>query len=210
MFDEITTTLKRFIGLFRQGTALPWTILLPLVLLVVAWPLLRIGLDDERATFMAAFVLAMGLRLVLQSDGSIRMTRSQISRRGTVILALVFGPGMLAALVWIGQPIWCQRFLSLYFLIMAALYVLDVIDGKHMMVRYFLPAERNQRADALMTRVMAIYQMALLLLNETLIAQTSLTVWLVYFGLLPMLSHRVLLALVKTVDEAYAKGYGRL
>ena len=210
MFDEITTTLKRFIGLFRQGTTLPWTILLPLVLLVVAWPLLRIGLDDERATFMAAFVLAMGLRLALRSDGTIRATREQMSRRATVVLALVFGPGILAALIWIGEPIWCQRFLSLYFLIMAALYVLDVIDGKHMMVRYFLPADRNHGADPLMTRAMAIYHMTLLLLNETLIAQTSLTVWLVYFGLLPMLSQRVLIALVRTVDEAYAKGYGRL
>ena len=210
MFDEITTTLKRFIGLFRQGTTLPWTILLPLVLLVVAWPLLRIGLDDERATFMAAFVLAMGLRLALRTDGTIRATREQMSRRATVILALLFGPGVLAALIWIGEPIWCQRFLSLYFLIMAALYVLDVIDGKHMMVRYFLPADRNHGADPLMTRAMAIYHMTLLLLNETLIAQTSLTVWLVYFGLLPMLSQRVLIALVRTVDEAYAKGYGRL
>ena len=210
MLNDIIATLKHFVGLFRQGSKLPRTILLPLILLAVAWPLARIALDDERAAFMVAFVLAMGLRLVLQSDGTIRMTRSQMSVRATTILALVFGPGILAALIWIGQPIWCQRFLSLYFLIMAALYVLDVIDGKHMMVRHFLPDDRNHGADPMMTRVMAIYQMALLLLNETLIAQTSLTVWLVYFGLLPMLSHRVLLALVKTVDEAYAKGYGRL
>ena len=210
MFDDITTTLKRFAGLFRQGPALPRTLLLPLVVLALAWPLLRVALDDERATFMAAFVLAMGLRLVLCSDGTIRKTRSLMSRQGTAVVALICGPGVLAVLILIGQPLWCQRFLSLYFLVMAALYLLDVIDGKHMMVRYFLPAERDRGADPLMTRVMAIYQMALLLLNETLIAQTSLTVWLIYFGLLPMLSHRVLSALVRTVDEAYAKGYGRL
>jgi hypothetical protein len=52
--------------------------------------------------------------------------------------------------------------------------------------------------------------MALLLLNETMIANSSLNVWLIYFGLLPMLSHRVLLALVRTVDDAYAAGYGRM
>lgn len=210
MFDDVTATIKKFVGLFRQGTTLPWTILLPLIVIVLAWPLLRIAFDDERTAFMAAFVLAMGLRLALRSDGTIRKTRSLISGRGTAIIALAFGPGILAALILIGQPIWCQRFLSFYFLAMAALYLLDVIDGKHMMVRHFLPADRNPGADPLMTRVMAIYQMALLLLNETLIAQTSLTVWLVYFGLLPMLSHRVLIALVRTVDEAYAKGYGRL
>ena len=210
MFEDITTTLKRFVGLFRQGTTLPWTILLPLLAVLLAWPFLQVWLNDERAVFMAAFVLAMALRMALRSDGSIRKMRSQISTRGTVILALIFGPGVLAVLVWVGEPIWCQRFLSLYFLTMAGLYLLDVIDGRHAMVQYFLPAERNRGADALLTRVMAIYQMALLLLNETMIAQSSLTVWLVYFGLLPMLSHRVLLAVVRTVDDAYAAGYGRL
>ena len=210
MFEDITTTLKRFVGLFRQGTTLPWTILLPLLAVLLAWPFLQVWLNDERAVFMAAFVLAMALRLALRSDGTIRKMRSQISIRGTVVLALIFGPGVLAVLVWVGEPIWCQRFLSLYFLTMAGLYLLDVIDGRHSMVQYFLPAERNRGADALLTRVMAIYQMALLLLNETMIAQSSLTVWLVYFGLLPMLSHRVLLAVVRTVDDAYAAGYGRL
>jgi hypothetical protein len=208
--DDIFLTMKRFVGLFRQGTTLPWTILLPLLVVALSWPLLEVWLQDESATFMAAFVLAMGLRLALRSDGTIRKMRSQISIRSTAILALLFGPGVLALLIWIGEPIWCQRFLSVYFLVMAGLYLLDVIDGRHSMVQYFLPAERNRGADALMTRVMAIYQMALLLLNETMIAQSSLTVWLVYFGLLPMLSHRVLLALVRTVDDAYAAGYGRM
>ncbi len=207
--DDIFQTLKRFVGLFRQGTTLPWTILLPLLVVALSWPLLEVWLADERATFMAAFVLAMGLRLALRSDGTIRKMQTQISNRATAILALIFGPGVLAVLIWVGEPIWCQRFLSLYFLIMAALYLLDVIDGRHTMVQYFLPKDRNRGADALMTRVMAIYQMALLLLNEPMIANTSLTVWLVYFGLLPMLSHRILLALVRTVDDAYAAGYGR-
>lgn len=208
--DDLFLTLKRFVGLFRQGTTLPWTILLPLLVVALAWPLLRVWLNDESAAFMAAFVLAMGLRLVLRSDGTIRKLRSQVSNRSTVILALLFGPGVLALLIWIGQPIWCQRFLSVYFLVMAGLYLLDVIDGRHAMVKYFLPIDRNRGADGLLTRVMAIYQMALLLFNETMIANAPLTVWLVYFGLLPVLSHRVLLALVRTVDEAYAAGYGRM
>lgn len=208
--DDLFLTMKRFVGLFRQGTTLPWTILMPLLVVALSWPLLLVWLNDESAAFMAAFVLAMGLRLALRSDNTIRKMRSLISNRGTVLMALTFGPGVLALLIWIGEPVWCQRFLSLYFLVMAGLYLLDVIDGRHAMVQYFLPAERNRGADAMLTRVMAIYQMALLLLNETMIAQSSLTIWLVYFGLLPVLSHRVLLALVRTVDEAYAAGYGRL
>ena len=210
MDKDIVATLKRFALLFRAGRALPWTILLPLLVVAVSWPVLMAWLNDERATFMVAFVLAMGLRLVLRSDHTIARTRALLSGRGTAIVALVFGPGVIALLVWVGEPIWCQRFLSLYFLIMSGLYLLDVVDGRHAMVRYFLPADRARGADALMTRVMAIFHMALLLLNETVIATSSLTVWLVYFGLLPLLSQRVVLALVRTVDEAYAKGYGRL
>ena len=210
MFEDIFSTLKRFVGLFRQGTTLPWTILLPLFVVALSWPLLQVWLNNERSAFMAAFVLAMALRLALRSDGTIRKMRSQISTRSTVILALLFGPGTLGFLIWVGEPVWCQRFLSVYFLVMAGLYLLDAIDGRHAMVQDVLPPERNHGADALMTRVMAIYQMSLLLLNETMIANASLTVWLVYFGLLPMLSHRILLALVRTVDEAYANGYGRM
>ena len=210
MLDDITLTLQRFVGLFRQGSTLPWSILLPLVVVALGWPLLQLWLGDERTAFMAAFVLAMALRLALRSDGTIRKIRSQISNRGTVILALLFGPGVMAVLVLVGEPIWCQRFLSLYFLVMAGLYLLDVIDGRHSMVQYFLPPKRNRGADALLTRVMAVFQMALLLLNETMIAQGSLAVWLIYFGLLPMLSQRVLLALIRTVDDAYAAGYGRM
>ncbi len=207
--DEIFLTMKRFVGLFRQRSTLPWTIILPLFVVALSWPLLQVWLNDEKATFMVAFVLAMGLRLGLRSGCTIRKMRSQISTRSTAILVLLFGPGLLAMLILVGQPIWCQRFLSLYFLVMAGLYLLDVIDGRHAMVQYFLPSDRNRGTDPMMTRVMAIYQMALLLLNETLIANASLTVWLIYFGLLPILSQRVLLALMRTVDDAYAAGYGR-
>lgn len=203
-------TLKRFAGLFRIKTRLPWTILVPLLAVILSWPIFQMWLQDQRATFMLVFVLALGLRLVLRSGGTIRMMRSKISTRGTVIVTLLFGPGVVAGLIWIGEPIWCQRFLSVYFLMMSGLYLLDLVDGRHAMVRYFLPSGRDHAADSLMTKVIAIFYMALFLLNETLIAQSSLTIWLVFFGLLPMMSHRVLLALERTVDEAYAKGYGRL
>ena len=87
---DIFTTLKRFVGLFRQRTTLPRTILLPLLVVAVAWPILLMWFDDERATFMVAFVLAMGLRLVLRSDGLIRKVQTRISNRSTVILTLLF------------------------------------------------------------------------------------------------------------------------
>ncbi len=210
MFDEIFQTLRRFFALFRRGAALPWTILLPLAVMAVTWPFLRTLMPSEREAFMVAFVLAMGLRLVMRADGTITSLRAQMSNRNTLIAALLLGPAAMAVLVWKADPLWCQRFLSIYFAVTAALYILDVIDGRHAMVRHFLPADRPLGADPLMSRVLAVCYLAMVLLNETLIDQASLAMWLVYFGLLPILLHRLLLAVVRTVDEAYAKGYGRM
>lgn len=209
MLDEIYQTLQGFFALFRRGPRLPYSIILPLAVMAVVWPALRVFLPGEREAFMVAFLLAMGLRLVLRADGSIRTLQSHLSNRTTVILSLLVGPGIMALLIWKGEPLWCQRFLSLYFLGMASLYILDVIDGRHAMVRHVLPAERPRGSDPMMTRVMAICYLALLLLNETMIRQAPLGLWLLYFGLLPFLMHRLFLAVTRTVDQAYAKGLGR-
>ena len=205
MYEEMTQTFKAFTALFRRGTRLSWTILLPLIVIGVVWAVLRPVLHSEREAFMAAFVTAFALRLALRADGTIQSLTSQVSSRTALIMALMLGPIALMALVYLGDPAWCQRFLSLYFLIMASLYLLDVIDGRHAMLQHFLPGLRR-RADPMLSRVMAICYMALLLLNETLIREASLVVWLVYFGLLPVLLNRLLLAVTRTVDQAQARG----
>lgn len=209
MFEEIFVTMRAFFLLFQRGGRLPWTILLPLVVMAVCWPLLRVVLPSECEAFMFAFVLGMGLRFVLAADTTIHTLRSRISGRTTLILLLLLGPAALAMLIWAGEPIWCQRFLSMYFLIYACLYLLDVVDGRHDMVKDFFTAGHTSGADQMMGRVMAIFYLTLVLLNETLMRQTSLAVWLIYFGLLPIVMHRVQLALVRTVDAAYAHGFGR-
>lgn len=210
MLHEIYQTLRGFVALFRRGAALPWTIMLPLAVMALSWPFLRTLMPTEREAFMVAFVMAMGLRLVMRADGTITSLRSKLSGRTALIVALLLGPAAMAVLVWKADPLWCQRFLSVYFGITAALYLLDVIDGRHAMVRHFLSSDRARGADAMMSRVLAVCYLVLVLLNETLIHQASLALWLVYFGLLPIFLHRLLLAVVRTVDEAYAKGYGRL
>lgn len=209
MFDEIYVTLREFLALFRLRSRLNWTILLPLLLIAFLWPMLRVVLPSEREAFMLAFVLAMGLRLAMAADSTISGLCSKISGRTALILALLLGPAALAVLIWAGEPIWCQRFLSVYFLSYACLYILDVADGRHAMLNHFLPANRARGADPMMSRVLAVFYLALVLLNETLIQQTSLAIWLVYFGLLPILMQRLLVAVVRTVEQAYARGYGR-
>lgn len=207
--NEIIQTMRGFAALFRRGANLPWTIMLPLIVMALAWAALRYLSLPEREAFMAAFVLAMGLRVVMRADGTITTLHGKITNRRALTLALLIAPAALGVLIWKGEPLWCQRFLSVYFGVNACLYLLDVVDGRHAMVRHLLPGNRPRGADPMMSRVLAICYMALVLLNETLIHQASLVVWLIYFGLLPALLHRLLLALVRTVDEAYAKGFGQ-
>lgn len=209
MYEEAIQTFRAFVALFRRETRLPWTIFLPLVAMALVWAGLSLLKMSEREAFMVAFVLAIALRLAMRADGTIHALKGQVTNRTALILALMLAPMTLATLIWLGDPLWCQRFLSLYFLIMACLYLLDVIDGRHAMVRHVLPETRRKGADPMMSRVMALCYMALLLLNETLIREAPLVVWLVYFGLLPLFLNRLLLAVMRTVDEAHAKGLDR-
>ncbi len=210
MLAEIIKTVRRFLALFGPGAEQPWTIMLPLVVMASVWAVLRSLTLPEREAFMAAFVLAMALRMMMRADGTIATLQNQISDRRSLTLALMIAPAVLAVLIWQGEPLWCQRFLSVYFGVNACLYLLDVADGRHAMVRHLLPDTRPRGADPMMSRVLAIFYMALVLLNETLIHHASLSAWLIYFGLLPVLLRRFVLALMRTVDEAYAKGFGRL
>jgi hypothetical protein len=209
MLDDIMQTMRSFGALFRPRSTQMGSILLPLVVMSLAWAVLRILALPEQEAFMSAFVLATGLLVVMRADGTIATLQAKISNRQALTIAVLIGPAALAVLIWKGDPLWCQRFLSVYFGVTACLYLLDVIDGRHAMVRYLLPGDRPRGADPMLSRVLAVCYMALVLLNETLIQQAPLAVWLVYFGLLPALLHRLILALVRTVDEAYAKGFGQ-
>ena len=204
MLTDISLMMYSFVRLFRRTPPIPFEIMVPGLFIVIAWPLLRIGFDDPRAAFMVAFVAAMALRLAMRAQTSIRGARQHLSARATVILTLMFGPGVVGLMIWAGDPLLCQRFLSLYFLLLAALYVIDVVDGRNTLVRHFWPNPQMRAGDATMTRVMAIYNLAMVLLNETVVQMASQTTWLLYFGLLPLVSHIVMAALVRTVRTGFA------
>lgn len=202
MFAAIADSLAQFLRMFRRTTPFPVEILVPGLLILFAWPLLRIWLDDERTTFMVAFALGMGLRLAMKSDYMIRQTRAQFSSPATVLMILICGPGALALLIWTADPLFCQRFLSLYFLLAASLYVIDVVDGSYAIVGFRWPQPEMRPTDAMMTRVMAVYNLAMVLVNEAVIHEASQTTWLLYFGLLPLFTNIIRTALVRTVTES--------
>lgn len=204
MLDATFDTLSQFFRMFRRTAPFPVEILVPGLLILFSWPLLRVWLDDPRATFMVAFTLGMGLRLAMKSTTMITRTRAHFNSPATALLIMICGPGALAFLIFVAEPILCQRFLSLYFLFAAALYIIDVIDGNYTINQYRWPQPEMRATDAMMTRAMAVYHLAMVLANEVLIHHANQTTWLLYFGLLPLVSNIIRTALVRTVQEGCA------
>ena len=203
MLDQFIFNAQHLYHTLRRSAAFDVEILVPGLLILLVWPLLRIGLNDEATAFMTAFVLATALRLALKSEKMITRTRAHFSGPATTILVMVCGPGLLAVMAYHADPLVCQRFLSGYFLVAAALYVIDVIDGGHSIVRRRFPEPFMRSTDGMMTRAFAVYNLAMVLANETLIQNASQTTWLLYFGLLPLLSNMLRTALVRTVQDGH-------
>lgn len=174
-------------------------ILLPAVILLLSWPMFQVYLDNRAEAFMCAFALAMSVRYGLRFEFVVRNLRRSVPMRAVALLVLMAGPGILAILVWHGEPIWCQRFLSGYFLVLAALHTLDLITGEHRMIRSSWPSLVLPRAISMMSQVMAVYYLGMTVLNETLIANVDPVVWLGYFGILPLVSRIIVDRLVQTV-----------
>lgn len=203
ILDRIAGALADFVDLLRNQPPMDPLMAVPAVVLMVSWPMFQILFDDQAAAFMSAFVLAMAIRLALRFDLVVVRMGKSASPRLIAAVVLLTGPGILAALIWIGQPIWCQRFLSAYFLVMAGLHALDVIDGGNRIVGANWPGLVLPRAGQAMSQALVIHYLGMVLLNETLIARADPTLWLLYFGLLPLLSRMLLNALYQTVRRSY-------
>ncbi len=198
--SEWSKTLKNFLRLFRRGPALPQgLVFMPLVAAVV-WPLALIASGEARAAFMLTFVVTMALRFALGADRIIQKLSDHLAPRTAAIVVLMTGPGIMALLIWGGEPLWCQRFLSVYFGAMTLAYMADVLSDHPDVLSFHFARAWSRAPASLLARMMVIYHLAMLLLNETLIATAGLGAWLVFFALLPQISQRVGLALVRTAQ----------
>ncbi len=203
--EEWWKTLKAFGLLFRKGPALPpGLVVMPLIVAGV-WPLAVIASGDPRAAFMLTFVITMALRFALGAERIIEKLSRLVEPRTAAIVLLMCGPGIMALLIWSGEPLWCQRFLSLYFGLMTLAYLVDVMTGEPGVLTVHFARRLHRVPAVLLARMMVLYHLAMLLLNETLIAHAGLGAWLVFFALLPQISQRMALALVRTAHPMPAE-----
>lgn len=199
VLERVQETFAAIVDFLRARLSIDPLMVLPAVILLISWPMFQVLFDDRAEAFMCAFVLAMAVRFGLRLDVVVLRLRRSVSPKAVAFLVVLAGPGILALLVWQGQPIWCQRFLTAYFLILAALHMLDVIDGEHRLIRFSWPSLVLPRAAQIMSQIMVIYYMGMVLLNETLIAQVDPVIWLAYFGALPVMSRMIVASLYETV-----------
>lgn len=166
-------------------------ILLPGVVLTALWPLLRVAVEREADAFLLAFLVTIALRLAIKAEVLILTARSHIGRRAAIVVTLALGPGLLTFLALHGDPSWCQRFLSGYFLLMAALFLLDLIDGKAHLARHSWPEITQPGARRILGQVMVLNHLGMLLTNEMLIGHAGYGNWLIFMGYAPLISHLV-------------------
>lgn len=194
-------------GLGRMKGLAP-EILLPGLVLTALWPILRVTLGSEIEAFLLAFLVTVALRLAIKADRLIVTARTWLGTRATVIMTLALGPGLLTFLVLHGDPIWCQRFLSAYFLVMAALFLLDFIDGKALLTRQAWPDIEPACAQRVLGQLMVIYHLGMFLANETLISTSGFGNWLIFLGYAPLISHLVVQAMLAVLRDLAARGRG--
>lgn len=208
MTDHLQQPLDRLAQALNRAPIIAPEILMPGLVLSVLWPILRVVYDSEVDAFLLAFMVTVALRLAIKAEMLILTAQSRLGRRVTVLATLIFGPGLLALLILHGDPAWCQRFLSAYFLVMAALFFLDVLDGKGHLARHSWPEVNRPCARRVLAQLMVIYHLGMLLANETMMASSGFGNWLVFLGYAPLISHLVVQSLLAVLNDMAARGKG--
>jgi hypothetical protein len=201
MLRQTFESLRLFIGFFREIPPLPPKTFLPAVVLLLAYPLLSVllGPGEEGQAFVTAFLLALALRISVRFESMIVQLAGQFSRRETAVTGLLVALGPLFLLASIDDPLWCQRMQTAYYIILGSMFVSDMLANRSDMAARFWPWPQMRPHLGVMTRVMVLYNLGFLVLNESMIRVVEPSHWLLYWAVLPVLSHVALSLLVLTV-----------
>lgn len=204
MIKPLNQSLRQFVGLFRQAPPLSLRLLVPGMAMVPAFVVMAVwlGAGHEAEAFVTAFAIGLALRVGLRFESLVCRLLTSFSARQTLAMVVPLALGPLSLLIWLDDPLWCQRMQSLYFIILGSMFLSDVIGQRNDMAALFWPWERMTRYLPALTRMMALYHAAFLLLNETMIRVLLPAGWLVFWAVLPVISHLILSALIITVVDA--------
>ena len=198
MLRHAIESLRLFLDLFRDVPPLPRKTFLPGAVLVVAYPLLSVllGPGGGGQAFVTAFLLALALRIAVRFEGIVTRLLERFGRHETVMIALLIGMGPLFLLSSVDDPLWCQRAQSAYYIVLGSMFVSDMLANRHDMAARFWPWPEMAPHLPAMTRIMVLFNLGFLLLNETMIRHLDPSPWLLFWAVLPVAAHVVLSALI--------------
>lgn len=193
--------IRLFASLFQDMPPLSRTLYVPGAILLVGYPLLTVllGADHQGEAFVTAFLAALAFRIAIGFEGMVRRMLTCYSVAQTVIFALGFAVVPLLVLSVTKDPLWCQRMQSVFYLMIGAIFLSDVLKGRDLTAASFWPDAEMQPHLSNLSRMMVVYNFSFLVLNETMIQTVSASNWLLFWSVLPVMGHTVLRAMVLTV-----------
>ena len=129
------------LSLFRDITPFSVTILLPGVVAMLCYPALLIymGREHESEAFVTAFALALATRAAPRMNTVLTRVLAAFSPRDVVLFLLPAALGPLMLLMWLDDPLWCQRMQSLYHIVLGSMFLSDVLGRRQDMAALFWP-----------------------------------------------------------------------
>ena len=193
--------VRIFLSLFQDLPPLSRALYLPGAVLLIGYPVLSVllGSDNGGQAFATAFLAALAVRIAMGFEGMVRRMLTRYSAGQAVVFALVMAGLPLAVLALADDPLWCQRMQSVFYVVIAGIFLQDLMQGRTSTAASFWPDAEMREHLPNLTRMMVIYNFGFLLLNETMIRAVDPSHWLLFWAVLPIIGHTVLRAMVLTV-----------
>ncbi|MES2539037.1 MAG: hypothetical protein V4583_00395 [Pseudomonadota bacterium] len=201
MYRSPLDLVRIFLSLFQDLPPMSRSLYLPGAVLLIGYPLLSVllGPDHNGQAFATAFLAALAVRIGMGFEGMVRRMLTRYSATQSVVFALVFACAPLAVLAMVDDPLWCQRMQSMFYVVIAGVFLQDVLNGRSTTAASFWPDEEMRAHLPNLTKMMVVYNFTFLLLTETMIRVVEPSQWLLFWAVLPVIGHMVLRAMVLTV-----------
>jgi hypothetical protein len=209
MYRSPVDLVRLFLSLFQDMPPLSRGMYLPGAVLLVGYPVLSVALgpDAQGQAFATAFLGALAVRIGMGFEGMVRRMLTRYSALQAVTFALLFAGLPLMILAVVDDPLWCQRMQSVFYVVIAGIFLQDVMHGRSSTAASFWPDAEMREHLPNLTKMMVVYNIAFLLLNETMIRALDASYWLLFWAVLPMIGHTVLRAMVLTVINLDDNGH---
>ena len=204
--------LRLFLSLFQDMPPLSRALYLPGAVLLIGYPVLSVlsvllGPDQGGQAFATAFLLALAVRVGMGFEGMVRRMLTRYSVAQAVVFATLFAGIPLLVVALVDDPLWCQRMQSLFYVVIAGVFLQDVLNKRTSTAASFWPDAEMREHLPNLTKMMVVYNFGFLLLNETMIRVVEPSYWMLFWAVLPIIGHTVLRAMVLTVINLDDNGH---